>query len=138
MLRFLCILTYNLRGGQCNLPKSKYKKTIVFFIFPKISGFAQRERVATVSHGYLLPQHEGKIVFSLPRGGRVTTDGGTPVRPISGCGWIWSPIGGEIKESKMVAKPGRWREEGEEIREMAKSEAISGRQTGCKCCLVGK
>ncbi|GFZ08093.1 ribosomal L28e protein family [Actinidia rufa] len=93
---------------------------------------SERERVATVSHGYLLPQHEGKIVFSLPRGGCVTTDGGTPVRPISGCGWIWSPIGGEIKESKMVAKPGRWREEGEEIREMAKSEAISGRQTGCK------
>ncbi|XP_057502484.1 uncharacterized protein LOC130786232 [Actinidia eriantha] len=58
-------------------------------------------------------------------------DGCSPVCSFSGCDWIWRPVGEETREGKMVAKPGRWREEGEEIQEMAKSGAISGHQTSC-------
>ncbi|GFZ16083.1 hypothetical protein Acr_25g0004920 [Actinidia rufa] len=38
----------------------------------------------------------------------------------------------------MVTKPGRWKRGGEEIREMAKSGAISGCQTSCKRLLPGE
>ncbi|GFS43541.1 hypothetical protein Acr_00g0085650 [Actinidia rufa] len=57
---------------------------------------------------------------------------GYPCLSISGCGWIWRPMEEEIKEKKMVAKPGRWREEGEEIREMAISGPSLDAKQGVK------
>ena len=75
-------------------------------------------------------KNEGTTVFHHHAEHRVTSDGGTPVRDISGCEWIWKTIGEDIREIKMQVKPGRRRKEGEEIREMAKFGTISGCQTG--------
>ena len=46
----------------------------------------------------------------------MTTDGGNPVRPISGYGWSSKEIGEEIREEKMIDKHWIWDYEGEEIR----------------------
>ncbi|GFY85755.1 carboxypeptidase D [Actinidia rufa] len=57
-------------------------------------------------------------------------DGVPPVRPISSYGSISKAAGEEIRESKILAKPGRRSITGDQIREMAKSGTISGCQTG--------
>ncbi|GFS45294.1 hypothetical protein Acr_00g0095270 [Actinidia rufa] len=74
-------------------------------------------------------KNEGTTVIHHDAEDRVTTDGGTPVRPTSSCGRISKAIGEEIRKTKILAKPGRRSIAGEQIREMAKSGTISGCQT---------
>ena len=75
---------------------------------------------------------EGTTVISPPRGGPRDHGRGNPC-PSHIRLWLdletdWRRNQGE----KNAAKHGRRREDGEEIQEMAKFGAISGRQTGCK------
>ena len=67
---------------------------------------------------------EGKTVITKPKmmahrlfhhhvEDRKITDGGTPFRLISDCGWIWKAIGEKIRERNIHAKLWRRKEEGD-------------------------
>ncbi|GFZ02410.1 hypothetical protein Acr_15g0010180 [Actinidia rufa] len=81
-----------------------------------------------ITNWYRLHATEGTTVITQPNQGPRDHGRGTPVRSISDCGWIWKAIGVEIRERKILSKPGRREEEGEKI-ELAMAETLSSHVT---------